>query len=266
MLHVDQWDTQAGDEVAPLVLLHGFTQSARSWGPFGESLGRGRRVLAVDLPGHGHSCDVEAADLCDAASLVAEAVHAAGVGETRFDLCGYSLGGRLALHVALADGAQVGQLVLLSATAGISNDETRAQRRAADNELAARLEQEGDVDAFLERWLAQPLFAGLSEDDAQRNERRRNTVAGLASSLRTMGTGTQQSLWDRLGALEMPTLVVTGATDVRFTRIGQRMCQALRHGVLASIPGAGHAAHLERPELAARTVGHWLDTAGAAAA
>jgi 2-succinyl-6-hydroxy-2,4-cyclohexadiene-1-carboxylate synthase len=247
----------------PLVLLHGFTQTARSWGRFGEVLGTGRRLVAVDLPGHGDSSAVAASDLWDAATMVSDALGAVdGLGDAPFDLCGYSLGGRVALHLALAHGGQVGRLVLLSATPGIEDEDARDRRRASDDELAARLEREGDVDGFVSRWLAQPMFAGLTLDDAQLAERRRNTAAGLASSLRTMGTGTQKPLWQRLGELEMPVLVVTGAADVRFTRIGQRVRDLLPHAALVSIHGADHAAHLERPELAARTVAHWLDTVG----
>lgn len=243
------------------MLLHGFTQTARSWGAFGASLGARRCVVAVDLPGHGGSGDVGADDLWAAASLVLDAV-AAGVGEGPFDLCGYSLGGRVALHVALNGGGRVGRLVLLSATAGIDDPEVRATRRARDDQLASEIETENDVAAFVGRWLAQPMFAGLDAGAAAPEDRTRNTAAGLAASLRTMGTGAQEPLWDRLGEVEAPTLVVTGARDLRFTRTGRRLRDGLGNATLASIPGAGHAAHLEQPALTARLVGHWLDAVG----
>jgi 2-succinyl-6-hydroxy-2,4-cyclohexadiene-1-carboxylate synthase len=264
LLHTETWGAPRGhdDGAAPLVLLNGFTQTARSWGRFGETVGHGRRVVAVDLPGHGDSGAVTASDLWDAAEQVAAALDAVpGAGDAPYDLCGYSLGGRVALHVALGHRGRVGRLALLGATAGIDDAEARARRRAADDQLADRLERDG-VEAFLERWLAQPMFSGLGEDDAQVAARRHNTAAGLASSLRTMGTGTQEPLWDRLDELDLPVLVVTGAADVRFTRIGQRLRAGLPHGVLTAVPGAGHAVHLERPAAAADVVGHWLDTVG----
>ena len=55
------------------------------------------------------------------------------------------------------------------------------------------------------------------------DERRRNTAAGLASSLRLAGTGTQEPLWDRLGELTLPVLVVVGGRDTKFTDLGRRL-------------------------------------------
>src|SRR5690606_23536537 len=106
---------------------------------------------------------------------------------------GYSMGGRLALHLALARPDLVRRLVLIGATGGIDDEDDRAARRAADERLAAHLEQVG-VATFVDEWLAQPLFAGLSPTAAARDERLANTAEGLASSLRLAGTGTQEPL------------------------------------------------------------------------
>ncbi len=176
------------------------------------------------------------------------------------DLLGYSLGARFALHAALGDPGAVRRLVLIGGTAGIDDEARRQERRARDDALADRLEQSGDVAAFLERWLAAPMFAGLDPSAAGVEERARNTPAGLASSLRLAGTGTQRPRWDELGRLEMPTLLVVGADDPRFVAAAQRMARALPHAVVALVPGARHAAHLHQPALTARIVGHWLDT------
>ena len=110
--------------------------------------------------------------------------------------------------------------------------------------LQRSIERDG-VDAFLERWLAQPMFATLA--DPGLDDRRRNDAAGLASSLRLAGTGTQRPLWDRLPALTMPVLVVAGALDAKFVAIAERMADAIPDATLAVLDGAGHTAHLERP-------------------
>lgn len=238
------------------MLLHGFTQTGRLWGRFGDLLGAERPLVAVDLPGHGGSSAVAAGDLWQAAALVAAAARE--LAEPPFDVCGYSLGGRVALHLALSRPAEVRHLVLLSATAGIVDDDARALRRARDDARAAALEADGDVAAFVDRWLAQPMWAGLAGRDAGVAERLRNTAAGLAASLRTAGTGTQAPLWDRLGELRLPTLLVTGATDIGFTRVAQQMRERLVHAVAAVVAGAGHAVHLEQPVRTARTVSGWL--------
>jgi pimeloyl-ACP methyl ester carboxylesterase len=99
------------------------------------------------------------------------------------------------------------------------------------------------------------MFAQLDPDAAAVEERSRNTPAGLASSLRLAGTGTQEPLWDRLPGLGMPVLVVTGAADEKFTGLGHRMARAIGTNASAvAVPEAGHAPHLERPSEVARLV------------
>jgi len=243
--------TGEGDRT--LVLAHGFTQTGRLWGRFGQLVGRGRRVVAVDLPGHGGSGEVRA-DLTEGAQLLLDAAPPGPV-----DLVGYSLGARFALHAALGDPSRVARLVLISGTAGIEDPEERERRRRRDEQLADELEAAGDVDAFVRRWLAAPMFATLRADAADAGERRRNSAAGLASSLRLAGVGTQESLWHRLGELSMPVLVLAGATDPRYQALGARLA-AGAGGTFAVVPGAGHAVHLEQPALGAAIVERWLAT------
>jgi 2-succinyl-6-hydroxy-2,4-cyclohexadiene-1-carboxylate synthase len=234
----------------PLVLAHGFTQTGRSWGRFGELLAPGHRLILVDLPGHGSSATVEAG-LVDGGDLLVEAG-----GEQPFDLLGYSLGARFALHAALAYPGAVRRLVLIGATAGIEDPQARDARRRRDEALAEEIQREADVLPFLERWLSGPMFAGLRDPGLE--ERRRNTPAGLASSLRLAGTGTQEPLWGRLGHLECPTLLLAGADDVRFAIAARRMAGLAPHAVVSLVPGAGHAAHLAQPVLTARIVQSFL--------
>jgi len=233
-----------------LVLAHGFTQTGRLWGPFGAALGEHHQLVRVDLPGHGRSADVRA-DLVEGASLLA----AAG-GPAPFDLLGYSLGARLALHVALIRPELVRRLVLIGGTPGIEDPAARAERRRRDEALAGELERSGDLEGFLRRWLAGPMFATLRSPEPA--ERRRNTPTGLASSLRLAGAGAQDSLWGHLGDLDLPVLIVAGAADARFAAIGARMAAILPAGVLSLVPGAGHPAHLEQPALTSRLVAHFL--------
>jgi 2-succinyl-6-hydroxy-2,4-cyclohexadiene-1-carboxylate synthase len=191
------------------------------------------------------------ADLWAGAALLAEAGGAA------VDV-GYSMGGRLALHLALARPELVHGLVMIGATPGIEDAGTRAERRASDEALARSLERDG-LDAFLDRWLAQPLFARLPQEAADLEDRRRNTVAGLASSLRLAGTGVQEPLWDRLGTLTMPVLVLAGAEDDRFAEIGRRTAAAIGPtATFEEVPNAGHAAHLEQPNETLRLIRAWL--------
>ena len=243
-----------------LVLAHGFTQNGRCWGRFGELLAADNEVVLVDAPGHGRSGH-DRVNLWQAADLLLAA------GSTATDpnldatpspdpaiFIGYSMGGRTALHAALTSPESVRGLVLIGATAGLDDATDRADRRAADEALAERLLRDG-LPAFLDRWLASPLFAGLNAEQAAAEERLTNRPDGLAASLRSCGTGTQDPLWSRLPELTMPVLIVVGEQDEKFGAIGRRMVAAMSAtgAQLVEIPGT-HAVHLERPEETATTV------------
>jgi 2-succinyl-6-hydroxy-2,4-cyclohexadiene-1-carboxylate synthase len=237
-----------------VVLVHGFTQSARAWGRVGADLAARHRIIALDAPGHGGSSEVQA-DLAAGADLMAAtaAEPAAWVG--------YSMGGRFALHVALRHPDEVRRLVLVSTSAGIEDPAERAARCRSDEVLAERVEDEG-LEAFVRWWLAQPLFSTLPAEAAELESRLAGTAAGLASSLRLAGAGTQEPLWSQLSGLSMPVLVVAGGLDSKYVDLGEKLATGI--GALARlelIPGAGHACHLERPDLFAGIVGPFLDGA-----
>ncbi len=237
------------------MLAHGFTQTRDAWGPLADDLLADHRLVLVDLPGHGGSADV-AVDLVAGADLLAQA---GGSGS----YLGYSMGGRFCLHLALAHPGLVHRLVLVSTTPGIADAGERVARGTADAALADELDPPGAAperdaerrDAFLRHWLDQPLFASLPAGVDELEERRRNTAAGLASSLRLAGTGTQRSLWADLARLAMPVLVVTGADDVKFDAIARQMVAGIgTNATHVRVPGAGHAVHLERPAEVAAAV------------
>jgi 2-succinyl-6-hydroxy-2,4-cyclohexadiene-1-carboxylate synthase len=242
--------TQSWGKGDPVVALHGFTQSGGVWEGPARRLEADHLVVAVDLPGHGASADVDA-DLWEGAAMIGRAgagavMAAGGAGPSAW--IGYSLGGRFALHLALLRPDLVTRLVLVSATGGIDDEAERARRRAADEVVARRIERDG-VAAFVTWWLQRPLFATLPPEAAALDSRLGGSATGLASSLRRAGTGTQQPLWDRLGALEMPVLVVAGALDEAYAARAARLAAAIgANARLAIIDGAGHACHLEAPE------------------
>ena len=229
---------------APLVALHGFTQTGRSWAAVERVLGE--TILAPDLPGHGSASTERPTDLNEAAALVADRTAPLLDGRSAWWV-GYSLGGRVLLHLALARPELVTGLVLVSTTAGNDDAAERASRVAADEALADEILRGGTA-PFLDRWTSQPLFATLTLSDDDRAERLRNTAEGLAASLRSCGTGTQTPQWDRLGELTIPTVVITGQLDTKFTALGRRLAAALPNAVHEHIVGAGHACHLEQPE------------------
>ena len=226
-----------------LVLLHGFSGTRRAWDGVSDQLDRENyRPLALDLPGHGRM-----ADCVRPITFEACVAHVLAAAPERFALCGYSLGGRVALHVALAAPERVQRLLLVSCSAGIEDPGERVARRESDEDLARRLEQEPFED-FIERWRAQPVFAGEPAEAGAlaRADQRRNEPHALAAALRGLGTGTMEPLWGRLAELQMPVRVIVGERDAKFREIGRRLAAALPAGELVVLPG-GHGLVLERP-------------------
>lgn len=266
--------TIAGEAGPPLLLLHGFTGSAATWLPLLAPLAAHHRVVAVDLPGHGrtdapkdpsrYGIDRTVRDLLALMDQLG-AAHAPPGGDPRepWTALGYSMGGRLALHLALATPDRVAALVLEGVSPGIVDQDERYRRREADDVLAGRIERDG-IAAFVEYWEALPLFASQRRlpDPARaslRASRLANAPHGLANSLRGAGAGTQESLTNRLATLPMPVLLIAGEWDEKYRRLAGEMAGRIPYAQVAIIPNAGHAAHLEQPERFVATVREFLE-------
>jgi 2-succinyl-6-hydroxy-2,4-cyclohexadiene-1-carboxylate synthase len=254
-----------GDGPRPLVLLHGFTGSRNSFDELRPLLGRAVKAVAVDLPGHGatplprlkgREGFLETVD-----ALVA-LVDRLDMGPV--DLLGYSQGARVALAAAVRAPDRFGRLIMESGSPGLHRRQERAARREADAQLAAFIRARG-VDAFVDRWESLPLFEGLRRLPAERREalrarRRACTPEGLAGALECLGLGVQPDYWPELHAQRLPTLLLTGAEDAKFTLLARRMATELPVVWRRAFAGCGHAPHLEAPEEYAREVLGFLQT------
>ncbi len=201
----------------------------------------------LDAPGHGKNSN-GVRSVSQYADDIASAMQH-GI------LIGYSMGARMALHVALQHPHMVSQLILISGTPGLATQADRTARLQSDNELADHIEKIG-TSTFIDEWLALPIFSGLSEQTNQRNDRIRNTAQGLADSLRFAGTGTQEPQWQNLHQLSMPVHLIVGELDNKFTTIAKDMQPLLQSSEMKVVPNVGHTVHLEDPA----TTGHILDS------
>ena len=235
------------------VWLHGFTQTGASAYQFRSILAGANELWTFDLPGHGDAAEIDAS-LDETADLVAALLPDEPVA-----IGGYSMGGRVALHVALRHRERLSRLVVLGASRGIEDLAARAERRARDERLADHLETIG-AEAFLDEWLSQPLFASLPDDPRERAARSTANAHGLAASLRRSGTGTQEWLATRLAALDVPTLALAGANDAKFIVEATAIATGVRHGNFDAIAHAGHAAHFEQPQRTADRIARFLNS------
>ena len=222
------------------MLLHGFTQTGASWEPVVRALGPRYRALAPDLGTGPWEAELDRLSALVPAGAV---------------LTGYSMGGRLALGLALAGTTELRRLVLVSASPGLADGGERAARRAADDALAGRVEAIG-TEAFAHEWARQPLFEGQSPEAAAaaHADRARREPGGLAAQLRGLGTGTMPTLWDRLPELAIPVLLVVGERDAKFRAIAERMAGSIPSARVEVVAGAGHAVALEQPAAVAELI------------
>jgi 2-succinyl-6-hydroxy-2,4-cyclohexadiene-1-carboxylate synthase len=238
-----------------LVLLHGFTHTGASWDRVRAALAaraeptESYRPLAPDIRGHGE------AGARRPVTLAAVTDDVLGAIPGPFALAGYSMGGRIALHVAIAAPERVQRLVLVGASPGLADRAERAARRRADEQLAADIER-ARIEEFARRWAQTPVLAGLPADVAAavHADRLRSTPAGLAAALRGLGTGALPSLWDRLAELRTPVTLIVGERDEKFRAIAADMAARLPDARVEVVAGAGHAVHLEAPAVVAALI------------
>jgi 2-succinyl-6-hydroxy-2,4-cyclohexadiene-1-carboxylate synthase len=233
-----------------LVLLHGFTHTGASWDQVGAGLAERYRPLAPDIRGHGSASGVEPV------SLDAVIGDLDSLAPPTFTLAGYSMGGRIALHLALARPERIKRLVLIGASPGLADPAERSARRASDERLADEIER-STIEAFAQRWAQTPVLAGLPADVAAavHEDRLRSTPDGLARALRGLGTGALPSLWDRLGELRTPVTLIVGERDQKFRGIATQMARVLPQARVEVVAGVGHAVHLEAPGRVAEIIG-----------
>ena len=247
----------------PILLLHGFSGDKSTWDALQSDLRSNHRVIALDILGHGASDKPASASdygMDRVARDISELLIQLALEEAH--LLGYSMGGRLALYLALHYPERFKSLIIESASAGIASESERRARRQSDKALADRIEAEG-VGWFVDYWERLPLWATqarLAADvlAAQRQQRLQNCARGLANSLRGMGAGAQPNLWPLLPSLELPALLMVGGRDGKFHRINQDLQRRLPRAELSIMSDAGHNTHLEQPAAFARAVRSFL--------
>jgi 2-succinyl-6-hydroxy-2,4-cyclohexadiene-1-carboxylate synthase len=240
-----------GDSTNPgLLLLHGFLGCKEDWDEVAQKLSESFHVIAADLPGFGESISDLPEDsyaMPGCATAVVALLRTLGI--IRSHLVGYSMGGRLALYLAVNHSEMCGRVIMESSSPGLRTEQERTDRRAHDEKLAQALLTEG-VDQFLRNWYAQPMFASLrasAQFEGVMLRRKQNDPSGPARSLRMMGTGSQPSLWKELNSVSVPLLFLAGERDTKFATLAREMASVCPVGRAEVVEGLGHALHFEAP-------------------
>ncbi|GAA0431100.1 2-succinyl-6-hydroxy-2,4-cyclohexadiene-1-carboxylate synthase [Virgibacillus sp. AGTR] len=243
----------------PIVMLHGFTGSSRTWNYFVNKWKNKWTLITIDLPGHGKTKAKEKS--MEACCKDLDALFNA-LKLSSFCLLGYSMGGRTAISYAIHYPEKIKALLLESTSPGIDTLEERVQRQENDRILANRILEQG-LDWFVSYWENIPLFQSqtslpLEIKQSVRYERHMQSKTGLADSLLHMGTGFQPSWWDALARLTKPVLLLAGELDKKYCELMKEMDNRFPQSLLTIVSEAGHAIHVEKPEIFGKIVSEYI--------
>lgn len=269
--HVRRWG-EPGE--IPLVALHGFMQTGATWATVAPWLAQGHCVYAPDLAGHGKSgkpADARAYSIPAQSDMVAALISEVVLPETaeatpegrmpvkRAHVLGYSMGGRIAIDVALRNGSLVYSLILESAGIGPEDEHARAEYAKRADAWACQLREAG-MEAFVEYWEGLPLFATqlrLSDEvrASVRAERLANDPEAMALTVENAGQQTMplaDETMEALGLCWMPVFYIAGTRDGKYLELAERF---VKEGLDAKPVMGGHNLHLEVPAMFAEALG-----------
>ncbi len=237
----------------PLVFLHGFLGSGKSWVNIAESFSENYFCILPDLPGHGENINLDIYSPLNFDVLTEWLLRLLDeIPAPKIHLTGYSLGGRAALTFACRYPERILTLTLESASPGIIDSNERARRNDEDSSRAESILKDG-MSAFIEKWYRMPLFASLNSQpeklSAIKEAASRNDPRWMAKVIRELSPGLQTPLWDSLSKLSFPVLLIAGGKDEKYVQVIHKMTERIPSAQKNIVPEAGHNVHAEQPEI-----------------
>jgi pimeloyl-ACP methyl ester carboxylesterase len=253
-------DSGAGD---PIVLVHGLATTRAIWRHVVPRLERRRRVLAVDVPGFGQSPPAGPGFSLDAVARALERGLPPEVAEGRYDLVGHSMGGAVALALALRRPDAVRALVLVSPGGLQPLPAPVAQLSALVGERLIALRRVA-APLAVSRWGRRLLLVGGSVDGARFSPGEVRAMVhaseGASRVREALAAVARADLRDAAAALPVPLGVLRGERDPVVRASVVHALAQRRAGVLArTIPMTGHIPMMERPEAFARALDGMLE-------
>ncbi len=239
----------------PVVMLHGFTGTPSSWDGVVSVLPSGAAVRVPALPGHAPGRRFPPGDTFGAVvRRFCGEIEKENRGPVH--LVGYSMGGRIALGMLLERPDLFARATLIGVHPGLCTRKERIERRRADAEWIRILREEG-IEAFVDLWERQPLFASQDRLDPAVLERQRkirlaHDPSGLAAALEVLGLAEMPDTRPGLAGIGVPVDLVAGERDRKFRAAAEEMAELLPRGRVRVVPGCGHNVPLEDPDACAR--------------
>lgn len=225
----------------PTIVVHGFTGGRQTFQHLALP-----NFLSPVLSGHGSQPDMTVAsfeaEMARLDALLPNEPH---------HYVGYSMGARVLLGLALHAPHKMRTLCLVGVNPGLATIEARESRATWEGRWVSVLQSEG-LDAFVDKWSSQPLFASHSNltsdrQQLQESERKSHTAQGLAHALKVLGLAQMPNYWPRIAALKVPTLCLYGQDDSKFQDISERIATVCPFAQASGVAGAGHNPLIEAP-------------------
>ena len=237
-------------ETSPILFLHGFSGSSRIWNDITTQLNC--YTIALDIAGHGKSkfLDIDSYyslnNWSDELNFILNELEI-----SKIKLCGYSMGGRLAIAFASKYPNKIEKLIIESAHLGLMDNLVKKKRYKEDLLLSKLIEE--DISIFAEKWQKMPLFS---------NQKTRNKIAylnqqeirlsqnplQLSYALRLFSQGKMESYENEFREFNFPILIINGSEDVKYKEIGKQMAKINSKARQHIVPKANHNVHLESPQ------------------
>lgn len=240
---------QASPSLPHLILFHGFMGSGEVFSPLLKELSDFCNPITIDLKGHGKSSGTEESDDYSTEQQVRELTSV--ISRLKFQtlfLYGYSMGGRLALQLALKSPELFNGLIPESTHCGITDPDLRKQRSKIDRVRAEQIRD--DFSTFLDHWSQLPLFNAKQSSDSDYYHRimKDQHAPYLAASLRGFGAGNMPCVCDQLISFEKPVQLIAGSEDQKYVDKMSDIAQLLPSSTLNIVDRAAHRVHVDRPK------------------
>lgn len=240
-----------------LFALHGFMGDHRSLSPALSNIST-CDVIYVDLPLFGKSeLPAPISTFYQYAEYLADQIREISKNYDHAFLCGYSMGGRIALYLLIHFQDFFSGGVLESAQPGVISESEREKRRHLEKNWMTQISE--DFSGFLNYWSNLEILKpskSLSEEHEQLLEsiQKHQHPAQLIRSLQITGTGQMPSLWENLKNISLPLLLVSGEDDEKYAEITRQMKSRLVDAESVIFPNCGHRVHLDQPQKLAEKI------------
>lgn len=244
-----------------LIFIHGFMGSSHSWNNIRTKITTPSK--AIDIPGHGENCNLNSNKPYSFDDWNTDLLYELNQKKmNKVNLCGYSMGGRLALSFALAYPEKINSLILISTNSGIENNSEKQKRVNIDVKLINEIKT--NYSSFVSKWEKLSFFnnqkkRNLLSFTQQKEIRLSQNPEQIAFSLEYLGQGKMPNYWIKLQSINFHVLIISGGEDKKYRDISKRLHSKIKNSQLEIIQNSGHAPQIDQQNYFIKTINNFMN-------